>query len=332
MSLTRKQVPEILLWAGVLTMIFGVVNWFLIPEDRLGQLAINAVVGPLLILFSWVIRRDGLPGRVVPWLWAMSATLLVVVLVRAFWLQPNPANLAYIAVVMTAFGPLTHGWPPFIAASVAMLSTAWIGFALASWPGGYGDLMVCVAAVLVGGLLLRLRLGAIDAIADSNARLERQALLDGMSDTFNRAGLARSVPGLLASAERSGDDVLAWFIDVRGLKEANDRFGHPFGDEIILAVVHALRSCIRTNDLLARWGGDEFVVLGTGREGSAEDLNARVDAALMVGHDVDLDWHPRVTVGFASGPADSDVNALISLADADMYRRRGLAGAPDRTS
>ena len=50
------------------------------------------------------------------------------------------------------------------------------------------------------------------------------------------------------------------------------------------------------------------MVLATGREASAEDLNARVHAALMVGHDVDLDWHPRLTVGFASGPADSDVS------------------------
>ncbi len=324
LGLAQRQIPEILGWAGVLTLIFGFVNFFAIPDLPAFNSLINVTFGPLFIWLAWAIRRGTVPMTWVPWVWASSATLLVALLVNAFRMEPNAANLAYMAVVMTAFGPVTHAWWPFAVASSIMLVLAVLGFALASWPGGDADVLVCVAAIVVSAFLLRLRLLAVNALADSNARLERQALLDAMTDTLNRTGLARAVPGLLATAERSDSQVLAWFVDVRGLKEANDRFGHRFGDRVIVAVAEALKSGIRSNDLLVRWGGDEFVVLGTGREGSADDLNARVDAILSSQGLSNDSWNAGVTVGFASGTAPSDVLALVSAADEDMYRRRGV--------
>ena len=58
-----------------------------------------------------------------------------------------------------------------------------------------------------------------------------------------------------------------WFVDVRGLKRANDDNGHAFGDAIIRATADALRESVRANDLIARWGGDEFIVIGEGIDG-----------------------------------------------------------------
>lgn len=322
LRIARRQVPEILLWAGVLTLVFGVVNFFTIPDEPAWDWAINVVFGPAFILLAWAIHRGAIPEERVPWTWALCATLLVAMLVNAFRLEPTPANLAYVVVVMTAYGPVTHAWPPFCAAAAMMLAAAVAGFVAVDWPGGSADILVCVAAVLVGAFLLRLRLRAVDDLADSQAELERQATVDAMTDTLNRAGLDRSIPALAAAAERTDERLLAWFVDVRGLKTANDSFGHPFGDSVILAVARALKASIRTNDLLARWGGDEFVILGTGRDGSAEELDARVREVLSGDRTVTHDWPVAVTVGFASGSPDGDVRRLISAADADMYRRR----------
>jgi diguanylate cyclase (GGDEF)-like protein len=320
-----RQIPEILFWAGVLTLVFGVVNLVVVAHDPVFNWIINVVFGPVFIAMAWAMRRGTITERWIPWGWAACATVLVFMLVNAFRLDPIASNLAYIAVVIAAFGPVTHSWPPFLMASALMLVAAATVFVAAAWPGGYADLIVCVAAALVSGLLLRLRLRAIDELADSQAQLERKATIDELTDTLNRAGLVRSAPALVAGAERAGEGLVVWFADVRGLKAANDTYGHPFGDRVIQAVASALKSCVRTNDLLVRWGGDEFVVLGVGREGSAEDLATRVNAALEKDPTVDHDWRTTVTVGFASGGADSDIQGLISGADADMYRRRAVA-------
>jgi len=325
LRIARRQVPEILLWAGILTLVFGVVNLLTLPDEPVWNWIINVAFGPLFIGLSWAIHRGLISEAVIPWAWALCASVLVALLVNAFRLEPTPANLAYLAVVMTAFGPVTHAWPPFCTAAAIMLTASVVGFVAVDWPGGFADVLVCVTAVVISGFLLRLRLRAVDALADSHAELERQATVDAMTDTLNRAGLARSTPALAAAAERTGGRMLAWFIDVRGLKRANDSLGHPFGDSVIVAVGRALKASIRTNDLLARWGGDEFVVLGTGRDGSAEELDARVHEIISRDETVAHHWPVTVTVGFASGAPDGDVGRLISAADADMYRRRSVA-------
>ena len=100
---------------------------------------------------------------------------------------------------------------------------------------------------------------------------------------LNRSGLERAIPSVSATALRNGGQVLVWFVDVRALKQANDEHGHLFGDTVIRATADALRACVRANDLIARWGGDEFVVLGEGTSGSAEELNVRMNAAAREG-------------------------------------------------
>jgi diguanylate cyclase (GGDEF)-like protein len=324
LDVARKQVPEILAWAGLLTIVFGIVNYVTLPSDSASSWVVNAIFGPLFLAIAFLLRTDRLPDAAAPWSWALSSLVLVAMLVNAFRLDPTPANLAYIVAVMTAFGPLTHAWPPFIVAAVGMTASAAVGFALTPDESGWEDLLVCLAALAISAALLRLRIKALDDVADSEVQLDHQAMFDPMTDVLNRNGLTRSLPTVLGTAQRGEQSVLVWFIDVRGLKAANDVHGHRFGDAIILAVTRALKACVRTNDLVSRWGGDEFVVVGEGVAGSAEDLNERVNRALAADPDLAGRWAGTVTMGFASGPPDADVDALISAADADMYRRRLL--------
>ena len=136
----------------------------------------------------------------------------------------------------------------------------------------------------------------------------------------------RSLPSPVPRGGRTAQ-ILVWFVDVRGLKRANDEHGHAFGDAVIRATADALRGCVRANDVLARWGGDEFVIVGEGASGSAQEFNLRVNAMLAKDTGLAGRWTESVTVGFASGSADSDVAELIERADADMYRRR--SASPD---
>lgn len=329
LSLARRQVPEVLVWAGALTLVFAAVNVITMPGASAWSWTTNLLFGPLFLLLAWLIHRDLVGERLVPWVWAFSSLLLVAMLAIVFREQPSAASLAYIVAVMTAFGPMTHAWWPFWLSGIGMLAVVLATFLSVSGTDVTEDLLVCLAGLLIGAVLLRLRMNALDDLAESQAQLDHQATYDPLTDILNRNGLERAIPSVSATALRSGAQVLVWFVDVRGLKQANDRHGHLFGDAIIRSTADALRACVRANDLVARWGGDEFVVIGEGAWGSAEDLNTRVDAELARDVGVSGDWPRAVTVGFASGPGDADVAALIARADTDMYRRRSAPFAEE---
>jgi diguanylate cyclase (GGDEF)-like protein len=322
LGLARRQIPEILIWAGGLTLVFGVVNYFTLPGESPWSWATNLVFGPLFIALGLAIRGGVFPDGLVPWIWAICSFVLVAMLAIVFVNQPTPANLAYIVAVMTAFGPLTHAWPPFWTAGVAMVATVVV--ALERTPGGavVDSALVCLAGVLISAVLLRLRMKALDDLAETQAQLDHQATYDPLTDVLNRNGVGRVIPSVSATALRTGAQVLVWFIDVRGLKQANDAHGHAFGDAVIRATADALRASVRANDVIARWGGDEFLVIGEGVHGSADELEARVNAVLGSEGELLGSWSQSVTVGFASGPGDADVEMLIAGADSDMYRRR----------
>lgn len=322
LRLARSQIPEVLGWAGALTLVFGAVNYFTMTSGSPWAWATNLVFGPLFLGLSWAVRRDLIRASLVPAVWAFCSVMLVVMLALVFREQPSAANLAYIVAVMTAFGPITHAWPPFWAAAAAMLAVVVVTFAATPGVVVVDSTLVCVAGLLISAVLLRLRMKALDDLAESQVQLDHQATYDPLTDVLNRNGLERVIPSVTATALRSGAQVLVWFIDVRGLKQANDAKGHAFGDAVIRATADALRACVRANDLIARWGGDEFVVIGEGAWGSAEDLNVRVNAELAKDEGLQGNWPRSVTVGFASGPGDADVSALIARADTDMYRRR----------
>lgn len=322
LGIARAQVPEILAWAGVLTLAFGIVNAVTLGYEARSAWIVNLIFGPLFLLLAWLIRSGRVPIAAVPWVWAASSAALVGLLANTYRASPTEAGLAYIALVMTAFAVLTSAWPPFLAAGAVML--AFTVPALASAPGRAlaNDVLVCLAALLVGAVLLRLRIRALDTLADYQARLDRQATYDPLSGVLNRNGMLRAIPGIVAAAQRAAESVLVWFVDVRGLKEANDVLGHDVGDAIIAAVGRALLASVRSNDVVGRWGGDEFIVVGTGHGESAEPLNDRVNELLAADPELVGRWAGTVTVGFASGPAEGGTDRLITAADAHMYQRR----------
>lgn len=322
LEIARTQVPEVLAWAGALTCLFGIVNAATLSDEGAMAWAVNLVFGPLFIGLAWAIRSDRIPVRAVSWVWAACSVVLVVLLANSYRVAPSESGVAYIAVIMCAFAVLTSAWLPFVVAGAIMLAVTLPVLVVAGQQPLAGDVIACVTALLVGAVLLRLRIRALDALADSQAQLAHQATYDALTGVLNRNGLQQAMPAVVATAERSGQSVMVWFIDVRGLKAANDRHGHDLGDAIIAAVGRCLKAAVRANDIVGRWGGDEFVVLGTGTTGSAEPLNQRVNAALAADGALAGRWTGTVTVGFASGSPAEGAEPLISAADAHMYERR----------
>jgi diguanylate cyclase (GGDEF)-like protein/PAS domain S-box-containing protein len=172
----------------------------------------------------------------------------------------------------------------------------------------------------------------IDARRSQDARLAYLALHDALTGLANRALLDDRLSQAIAACEREGGVVAVLFCDVDGLKVVNDRYGHTFGDELLVTVARRLGGQVRGGDTLARLGGDEFVVVCNLRDpADAESMCRRLTSAVESGEDlIAPDGSPvpiRVSIGFAvSHDSRVDARTLLGRADESMYaakRRRG---------
>jgi diguanylate cyclase (GGDEF)-like protein len=181
------------------------------------------------------------------------------------------------------------------------------------------------------------------AIAIANARLlaetHRLARDDDLTGALNRRSLMERLDGVMAEAARHGDIFAVAMCDVDGLKHVNDTAGHLAGNEVLTKVARIMREAVRAEDVVARFGGDEFVLL-LPRTGllPAQALVSRIESRLReetyhwAGRDHPL---PSVSFGIAWFPEDGRTDdALLAAADQRMYedkersrgRREGASG------
>jgi diguanylate cyclase len=162
------------------------------------------------------------------------------------------------------------------------------------------------------------RVQAEQALRASEARFRHQATHDPLTGLPNRALFAQRL--VEAAAAPGGTDVGVCFIDLDGFKVINDSLGHGVGDQLLMAVASRLGQRIATHrHLVARMGGDEFVVL-VGDPAGADELVEVAEAALAaVAEPVHIDGHElavTASIGIACSPsAGTDPTGLMRAAD-----------------
>ncbi len=162
--------------------------------------------------------------------------------------------------------------------------------------------------------------------------LARQATTDPLTGLYNRAGLAEAVARMSGPERRNGPaGMAALYLDLDGLNTINNRFGHPAGDAVIRAVGDRIAGALRATDVVARVGGDEFVVLAPGvGDGVAESLAVKI--AQAVTRPVRVEGAaivPTISVGICVGSGETSIDDLIARADASLLeRKRQLYDSP----
>lgn len=189
---------------------------------------------------------------------------------------------------------------------------------------------ITVAAAFAAQLITRTERGVGQR---TRRAAQNSSLQDPLTGLANRRGLEQQVASIFALAQQSGQSVWCAFIDVDRFKTLNDRLGHEAGDEVLVAVASALHRAARVSDVSARWGGDEFVLLGLGKAPEARDLEERFAAQFrqLPSRITDV-WTPGLTVGSATvtGRVENVAaafNELLDEADKRLYERRLRAGA-----
>jgi two-component system, cell cycle response regulator len=180
------------------------------------------------------------------------------------------------------------------------------------------------------GREFRLRFRIIDAGEETLYRsLYESSVHDGLTRAFNRRHFSDRLFVEVSHARRANIDLAALMIDVDRLKELNDTYGHLVGDRALCGVVAVIAGSIRSEDLLARYGGDELAVLAPRTDPrQAYRLAARsrcaVEGLRLVagGKEVPV----SVSIGVASlselGPSSEPHVALLSLADERLYQAK----------
>ena len=102
---------------------------------------------------------------------------------------------------------------------------------------------------------------ALDVVQETSEKLERLSVMDELTGLNNRRGFLTLARQQISLKERNNNDLLLVFFDIDGLKKINDTLGHSIGDYAIMSLANLLRKAFRSSDIIARIGGDEFVIL-----------------------------------------------------------------------
>ncbi len=147
------------------------------------------------------------------------------------------------------------------------------------------------------------------------AKLKEEALTDPLTGLYNRRVLFAELEKRIRARKKFSLVLL----DLDGMKEINDTFGHRQGDEVLRTAARALLQSTRKEDIACRYGGDEFAVLFAGRGPSLESFSARLQKHLAEGL-AGTSFRASFSLGVARFPEDGkDPNLLFATADERMY-------------
>jgi diguanylate cyclase (GGDEF)-like protein/PAS domain S-box-containing protein len=171
----------------------------------------------------------------------------------------------------------------------------------------------------------------VTELKEAEARVAQMAFHDGLTGLANRELFEETLVLAVERAKRSQTMVAVLYFDLDNFKLVNDSLGHHAGDVLLTEIADRLRMCTRDTDLVARQGGDEFLILIADLDVDTADdairaVARRVTEAMRAPFDLQkVEFHARGSMGISVFPRDaSDTVELLKNADIAMYRAKRL--------
>ena len=198
-----------------------------------------------------------------------------------------------------------------------------------SLPGTPGMFELCFSIIQgrkdAKGILLTVT--EVTEKIQAEERIRNLAFHDLLTRLPNRLLLSDRLEQAIATADRNSTKAGVLFLDLDNFKQVNDTFGHGTGDELLKQVAKRIGACLRSNDTLARYAGDEFVAVLMDLKGpsDASTIAARMLESLEEPFDISgKQVSIGASIGIAIYPVDgTSANLLLNHADTAMYRAKG---------
>lgn len=298
---------------------YALLNIAFVSFERRARLAIWISMGALLVSLPIYLAWSGNPNPV----WSDSLSDLMIAIecavTPAILLSGKERSTRAPRILMSGF---------LVAFALLEFVRAWVAFVLHALPDSSFPTLVYISAV---AYIVNVSLLPLAVIWMMNSRLEaellQQIVVDPLTGAYNRRGLAPALDRELAYYRRYRQDFSLVLLDLDHFKRLNDAYGHASGDQVLVAVAEILRSRLRETDLLARIGGEEFLILLPHTSLAAARLTIELlSHALREKRHMLSGASVQVTASWGitntCGCANADAHELFRQADSALYRAK----------
>jgi diguanylate cyclase (GGDEF)-like protein len=298
--------------------------------------ALNVVVGLAYLLYYPLQARGRRDAGIVLVATLYVAHISVLTLMLGRGIGFHLYLMVSVPLALMLFAPEQRLTRATMVASSVVLYVVFETLDLRPWldvPADWGHRMLALSTVptIMAGLLLVQGIFLAD-IRKREASLEQAALTDALTGLPNRRHGFDHAAAAFARARRGGETMALLMLDIDHFKRVNDQHGHAAGDVLLTSVARAMKQRLRQNDMLARWGGEEFLIVVSPT--SPDDVRAVAQsllehiAALDVQHDgVKLSCTASLGVALLTSQ-DATLDALLARADRALYEAK--AGGRNR--
>lgn len=188
----------------------------------------------------------------------------------------------------------------------------------------YFNTIVGYSMILIFSFLFALELQYFSRVLEAeNSQLGVIANFDPLTRLLNRRGMSRQIDQAIEKANENEEETFTLIMaDLDYFKQINDHYGHEVGDEVLSQVADILRNDTREEDLVCRWGGEEFLLLIRADEDGAYEIALRIQDTLARNNikTQKAELPIRMTMGMARYQRDIALRDLINIADEKLYR------------
>jgi two-component system, cell cycle response regulator len=164
-----------------------------------------------------------------------------------------------------------------------------------------------------------------DELRRRNLELDHMSRTDALTGLYNRRHLEERLGEFVSLARRHGEDLAAAMVDLDHFKRINDTAGHPAGDAVLRVAAERLRGILRAEDVLGRWGGEEFLALLPRTDAAGAQLAAERMRQAVAGEPIPLpeggEMRVTASIGAAAG-VEGGAADLVQRADAALYEAK----------